>query len=82
MGKKLEKSEKSSLVGVNFGEFPQGCGGVSKEKGAKKDPHGPVQGRTREQTPTPGWSGHAWSLLQTGSDTPTFDESKKWRQVQ
>ena len=49
MGKKLGKSEKSSLAGVDFDEFPQGCGGVSTEKGAKKDPHGPVQGR--EMTP-------------------------------
>ena len=44
MGKKLGKSEKSSLAGVDFGEFPKGCGGVSKEKGTKKDPHGPGQG--------------------------------------
>ena len=46
MGEKLEKSEKSSLAGVDFGEFPQGCGGISREKGAKKDPPGPVQGST------------------------------------
>ena len=44
MGKKVGKSEKSSLAGVDFGEFPQGLGGVSKEKGTKKDPHGLVQG--------------------------------------
>ena len=43
MRKKLGKSEKSSLAGVDFDEFPQGGGGVCK-KGAKKDPHGPVQG--------------------------------------
>ena len=29
---------------MDFGEFPQGLGSVSKEKEAKKDPHGPVQG--------------------------------------
>ena len=44
MGKKLEKSEKSSLAGVDFGEFVQGYGGIYKYKGAKKTPHGPVQG--------------------------------------
>ena len=47
MGKKLEKSEKSSLVGVDFGEFVQGYGGIYKYKGSKKDPHGPVQGTVR-----------------------------------
>ena len=44
MGKKLGKSEKSSLAGSDFGEFPQGHGVVKKEKGPKKEPHGPVQG--------------------------------------
>ena len=35
----MEKSEKSSLAGVDFGEFPQGLGRVSKEKKVtKKDP--------------------------------------------
>ena len=38
MGEKLGKSEKSSLAGVDFGEFNQGPGVISKEKGAKKDP--------------------------------------------
>ena len=39
VGKKLGKSEKSSLAGVNFGEFPQGCGGALKrKKGLKKTP--------------------------------------------
>ena len=44
MGEKLGKSEKSSLAGVDFDEFPQGDGGVYKYKGAKKakkTPHGP-----------------------------------------
>ena len=43
MGKKLGKSEKSSLAGVDFGDFPQGCGGVSKEKGAKRPCSGYLQ---------------------------------------
>ena len=47
MGKKLGKSEKSSLAGSDFGEFPQGYGVVKKEKGPKKEPHGPVQGTVR-----------------------------------
>ena len=39
MGGKLGKSEKSSLAGVDFGKFPQGCGGrISREKGPKKTP--------------------------------------------
>ena len=38
MGKKLGKSEKSSLAGSDFGEFPQGYGVVKKEKGPKKEP--------------------------------------------
>ena len=46
MGGKLGKSEKSSLAGVGFVEFFQGCGGALKiSNGAKKDPHGPIQGR-------------------------------------
>ena len=40
----MGKSEKSSLEGVDFGEFPQGVGVISKEKRSKKDPNGPVQG--------------------------------------
>ena len=44
MGEKLGKSEKSNQAGVGFVEFLQGPWGVSKEKGAKKDPYGPVQG--------------------------------------
>ena len=43
IGGKLGKSEKSSQAGVGFVEFLQGPGGISKEKEAKKDPHGPVQ---------------------------------------
>ena len=30
---------------MDFDEFPQGGGGVYKEKEPKKTPHGPVQGR-------------------------------------
>ena len=38
-GEKLGKSEKSSLAGVDFDEFPQGSGGALKrKKGPKKTP--------------------------------------------
>ena len=38
MGKKLGKSEKSSLAGVDFGEFDQGYGVSKNIKGPKKTP--------------------------------------------
>ena len=43
-GKKLTKSEKSSLASLRFVEFAQGLGVDVKWKGVKKDPRGPVQG--------------------------------------
>ena len=43
-GKKLTKSEKSSLVSLRFVEFAQGHRVDLKRKGTVKDPHGPVQG--------------------------------------
>ena len=44
MGKKLGKSEKSSLAGVDFGEFVQGDGVIYKYKGTIKDPPWPCSG--------------------------------------
>ena len=38
-GEKLRKSEKSSLAGVDFDEFPQGSvGALKRKKGPKKTP--------------------------------------------
>ena len=51
MGEKLGKREKSRLAVVDFGEFPQGCGGALKRN--KKDPHGPAQGNRRPKRTSP-----------------------------
>ena len=48
-GKKLTKSEKSSLASLRFVEFVRDYGVCLKRKGAKKDPYGPVQGRSSQR---------------------------------
>ena len=64
MGKKLGKSEKSSLAGVDFDELNHKVMGVSKNiKGPKKTPHGPVQCTPHPPHPCPGQRPHTRSRL-------------------
>ena len=63
MGKKLGKSEKSSLAGVDFDELNHKVMGVSKNiKGPKKTPHGPVQGRFMSP----------WHILRSVASSPAI----------